>query len=56
MGINSDTKQISIAASFEKQTKDQIEQTSECDPLDNSEASMHFDLDDSASAIDLDNM
>lgn len=64
MSSKSNAIQISIAACFEKQAKDQIEQTSnpsysECDPLDNndnSETNEDFDLDDSASAIDLDNM
>lgn len=47
--------QISIIASFKKQAKDKQEQSthSECDPLDNNEG---FDLDNSASATNLDNM
>ena len=47
--------QISIVASFEKQAKDKKEQSthSECDLLDNNEG---FDLDNSASATNLDNM
>ena len=51
----SDAMQFSIVASFEKQAKDKKEQSihSECDPLDNNEG---FDLDNSASATNLDNM
>ncbi|RMX47054.1 hypothetical protein pdam_00025373 [Pocillopora damicornis] len=51
----SDAMQISIIASFKKQAKDKQEQSthSECDPLDNNEC---FDLDNSASATNLDNV
>ena len=47
--------QISIIARFKKQAKDKQEQSthSECDPLDNNEG---FDLDNSASATNLDNV
>ena len=47
--------QISIIASFKKLAKDKQEQSthSECDPLDNNEG---FDLDNSASATNLDNV
>ncbi|PFX29456.1 hypothetical protein AWC38_SpisGene5756 [Stylophora pistillata] len=51
----SDAIQISIAASFKKQAKDKREQSthSECDSLDNNKG---FELDNSASATNLDNM
>lgn len=50
-----DATQISIVASFEKLAKNTKKQSthSECDPLDNNE---DFDLDNSASATNLDNM
>lgn len=50
-----DATQISIVASFEKLAKNTKKQFahSECDPLDNNE---DFDLDNSASATNLDNM